>query len=158
MTLTDWVTAVLTGVTDWVTAALTGVIAVLTYLNYRVFKLTYRAYRLMSRPIVFAWLRDGKEEPGIRVENAGKGAAWNGRITIKADTSKAQTRYDFTRLYEQSRYEYPIENQPRFMFDPSRDNRINIEITYDDEETGGKQYRWVTEFNLQREWLQRANK
>ena len=108
----------------------------------------------MSQPIVFAWLRDAKEEPGIRVENAGKGATWNGKIKVTALTSKSETSYGFTRLYEQSRNEHPIGRQDKLLFDKTRDNEIKIEITYEDEEQGGNVYNWEEEkLKLPKEWL-----
>lgn len=143
--------------TDILITVFTGIIAIFAYLSYKIYKLTYRAYRLMSRPIVFAWLRDGKEEPGIRVENAGKGVAWNGNVVVTTQTSKSETEYGFTRLYEQSRYEYPIEGQPKLLFDPTRDKKIKIKITYEDEEKGGEKYEWEGEFKLHKEWLKRSS-
>ena len=132
--------------TDIIIAFFTGVLAVVAYFQYKV-------YRLMSRPIVFASLRDNKEPPGIRVENAGNGVAWNGNVKVTALTSKLKENYQFTRLYGRNRYEYPTGGQPKFPFDPKRDKRVKISITYGDEERGRENHYWEAEFDLHEEWL-----
>lgn len=142
--------------TDIMMAVLTATLALIAGIQAYYIKLSYRAYKLMSRPIVFAWLRDEKENPGIRVENAGKGAAWNGKITILALPSKTETEYGFTRLYEQSRYEYPIEGQRRLLF-KSSDKKLKIRIMYEDEEKNGEKYPWEGDFELPERWLSLQN-
>ena len=145
--------------TEWsavAIAAFTGVLAVIAMIQARFLKLTHDAYRLMSRPVVFAWPRDKTEAPGIRVENAGKGAAWNGDVVVTGNVSGNQTKYSFTRLYEQTRYEYPIEGQPQFSYDRTRDTRMKIEISYYDEDKRGRKYDWEGEFELPNAWLNRS--
>ncbi len=140
--------------TDVIIAIFTGVLATVAIIQAYFLKLSYKAYRLMSRPVVFAYLRDARDIPGIRIENAGKGVAWNGKISVTALTSKSETMYDFTRLYEQSENIHPIVGQPKLQFDPERDKKIRIAISYEDEERRGNRYKWEGEFALHREWLQ----
>lgn len=134
---------------EWTDIAITFFTAVLAIVAI----IQYKAYRLMSRPIIFASLRDNEEPPGIRVENAGNGIAWNGNVKVTALTSKIEYNYRFIRLYGRNRYEYPTEGQSKFPFDPERDKRVKINITYGDKEQGRKKYHWEAEFDLHKGWL-----
>lgn len=136
-----------------VTAAATVVLAMLAGIQAAFLRLSQKAYRLMSRPIVFAYLRDATDQPGIRVHNGGRGAAWNGRITITSFPSKATSAYEFTVIYERTEYRYPNPGQQLLQFDRNSDTKIHVAISYSDEEKGGTEYRWEGDFELQKAWI-----
>lgn len=140
---------------DWtniVIAIFTVVLAVVAILQAYFTRLSYKVYKLMSRPMVFARLWDRKEKLGIRVENAGNGVAWNGKVKVTALPSNRDVNYTFMRLYGRAVSENPTGDQPTISYNPE-DKRLKISIDYEDEERGGEKYHWEEEFDLPREWL-----
>ncbi|MBI4311691.1 MAG: hypothetical protein HY681_07905 [Chloroflexi bacterium] len=145
-----------TPIAQWsivVEALSTVVIALLAVIQARYLLLTYRVYRLATRPMLYAWLRDKKESPGMKLENAGTGVAWNGKVVITALDTSARTEFHFPPLYPRSGCEFPPHGLHQQLFDPLLDRRIRVEISYDDEERRGRTYHWQMEAALPVEWL-----
>ncbi|GEM_PF-4070597 len=143
-------------VTEWATIMQglgTIVLAFLAVIQAYYLFLTYQVYRLTSRPTLYAWMRDKGEAPGLRLENAGNGVAWNCRVVVTAVESNAQVEFRFPILYPHGKADLPGPGQKLPLFDPLRDRRLHIEVIYADEERHRKTYHWEMETALPMEWL-----
>jgi len=120
------------------------------------------------RPKVFAYLRHKKEIVnahgiikekkallGIFIENAGRGAAWDGRIKVYSPTGEELLGDGFTRLYPAWRYEYPTDDDLPINDSVKERKEIKVEIDYKDEEE--EKYHYEITISIPEEILRRFN-
>ena len=119
------------------------------------------------KPKIFAYLREAKEVVangvikeknallGIFVENAGRGAAWDGKIKIYSPDGKELWSDGFTRLYPTWVYEYPTDDDLPINESVKKHKEIKVEIDYKDEEE--EKYHYEITISIREDVLRRFN-